>query len=117
VHFKKCAVCQRGAFRTSRTVFVRCTYGAIYGAMYGFVYGVCTVHRATYGSTYGLKKRPTDKKFREKNGFSTKEKNVFLVECASKHTDFKSPPIVHRLVEDCAQLELLKPTLNRQPKR
>jgi hypothetical protein len=77
VHFKKCAVCQRGAFRTSRTVFVRCTYGAIYGAMYGFVYGVCTVHRATYGSTYGLKKRPTDKNSGKKTGFRQKKKTSF----------------------------------------
>ena len=84
MHFKKCAVCQRGAFRTSRTVFVRCTYGAIYGAMYGFVYGVCTVHRATYGSTYGLKKRPMKKKL-EKRVFD-KRKNVFLDVCVGRYT-------------------------------
>jgi TctA family transporter len=48
-------VSQRGALRTSRTVFVRCMYSVMYGFMYGFVYGVCTVHGATYGATYGLK--------------------------------------------------------------
>ena len=31
-------------------------YGTMYGAMYGSVCGVCTVHRATYGVTYELKR-------------------------------------------------------------
>ena len=46
---------QRGVYRTSRTVFVRCSYGVAYGV----AYGVRSVRRATYGSntgaTYGVR--------------------------------------------------------------
>ena len=42
--------CQRRALRTSRTVFVLCSYGVAYGVWYGGR----SVRRATYGATYGL---------------------------------------------------------------
>ena len=43
---------QRGVHRTSRTVFVRCSYGVAYGVAYG-VRSVCRAAYVTYGATHG----------------------------------------------------------------
>jgi hypothetical protein len=56
-----------------------------------------------------LKKRPTDKNIREKNFFSINEKTTLWFVC--RPTDFKSPPMLRQLVEDCAHRNAQTPNI------